>query len=58
MRAALSLVVVTATACAVSGMPFLNVSAPEGYLKGIDVSVYQGNINWADVKTSGISFAM
>ena len=50
--------VLAAAASAVSAMPFLNVTAPEGYLKGIDVSVYQGNINWADVKTSGISFAM
>jgi GH25 family lysozyme M1 (1,4-beta-N-acetylmuramidase) len=27
-------------------------------IRGIDVSKYQGNINWTDVKNSGIKFAM
>ena len=27
-------------------------------VKGIDVSHWQGNINWAKVKTSGIRFAI
>ena len=27
-------------------------------MKGIDVSVHQKNINWAQVKASGISFAI
>ncbi|MEG1569110.1 MAG: GH25 family lysozyme, partial [Oscillospiraceae bacterium] len=26
--------------------------------KGIDVSSWQGNINWADVKRDGVQFAM
>ena len=29
-----------------------------GYLKGIDVSYWQGNINWSKVKSSGIDFAI
>jgi GH25 family lysozyme M1 (1,4-beta-N-acetylmuramidase) len=33
-------------------------SASAAYLSGIDVSHYQGNIDWAAVKTTGISFAM
>ena len=27
-------------------------------VKGIDVSVYQGNIDWAKVKSSGIGFTI
>jgi len=30
----------------------------QNYLKGVDVSHYQGNIDWKAVKGSGISFAM
>ena len=33
------------------------VGKPLGPSKGIDVSVFQGNINWAKVKKAGISFA-
>lgn len=29
-----------------------------GTLKGIDVSVWQGNINWAEVKRAGVDFAI
>uniref|UniRef100_A0A7S1AKY3 Lysozyme n=1 Tax=Noctiluca scintillans TaxID=2966 RepID=A0A7S1AKY3_NOCSC len=35
-----------------------NVSLPETHLRGIDVSHYQGTINWNSVKSSGVSFAM
>jgi lysozyme len=36
-------------------------AAPEvayGYLNGVDVSSYQGNVNWAAVKSAGITFAI
>jgi GH25 family lysozyme M1 (1,4-beta-N-acetylmuramidase) len=36
------------------------VTVPEvtaGYLNGIDVSSYQGNVNWSAVRNSGITFA-
>jgi lysozyme len=36
-------------------------AAPEAayaYLNGIDVSSYQGNVNWAAVRSSGITFAI
>jgi hypothetical protein len=36
----------------------VNLTAPEGFLTGIDVSNYQGQIDWASVATTGISFAM
>lgn len=37
------------------------VTVPEvaaGYLNGIDVSSYQGNVNWAAVRRAGITFAV
>ena len=35
----------------------LNLNSTSSYLRGIDVSHYQGNINWSKVATSGIKFA-
>src|SRR5262249_9198422 len=35
-----------------------NVCAAGATVKGVDVSVYQGNIDWATVKASGIAFAI
>ena len=34
------------------------LSANAAYLRGIDVSNYQGHVDWAAVKASGISFAI
>ena len=34
----------------------LPINLPENYRIGIDISHYNQNINWADVKNSGISF--
>ncbi len=37
------------------------VTVPEvaaGYLNGVDVSSYQGNVNWSAVRSSGITFAI
>lgn len=34
------------------------ISSSNGLVKGIDVSKYQGNINWNQVKASGIEFAI
>ena len=41
-------------AVAIPGAPAQNPSNP----KGIDVSVYQGTINWTSVKNAGISYAI
>jgi hypothetical protein len=42
-------------ACVVFSVLAVGLAAP---LKGIDVSHYQGSINWKDVKNGGFSFAM
>ncbi len=34
------------------------ITVEKAYIKGIDVSKWQGNINWSDVKKDGIEFAM
>ena len=34
-----------------------HVTQPHAYLRGIDVSHYQGSVNWKSVAASGISFA-
>ena len=36
----------------------LEVCAAGAVVHGIDVSVYQGNIDWADVRDAGIDFAI
>jgi len=36
----------------------INGNKRYGYLKGIDVSYWQGSINWAKVKSSGVDFAI
>jgi lysozyme len=43
-----------------AGLLGWSIAAPEvaaAYLNGVDVSSYQGNVNWAAVKNAGISFA-
>lgn len=35
-----------------------NVSVEKAYIKGIDVSKWQGNIDWSKVKNDGVEFAM
>ena len=37
---------------------YMTYSGPEEYMAGIDVSVYQGEIDWRAVKDSGIDFVM
>ncbi|MCU6747763.1 GH25 family lysozyme [Faecalicatena acetigenes] len=37
---------------------FMQVASDGNLFKGIDVSSYQGNINWAKVKAEGVNFAM
>lgn len=37
---------------------YMNYYGPEDYLRGIDVSVYQGEIDWDEVKASGVDFVM
>jgi lysozyme len=37
---------------------FVTVPQASAYLNGIDVSSYQGNVNWAAVRNSGITFAV
>jgi GH25 family lysozyme M1 (1,4-beta-N-acetylmuramidase) len=36
---------------------FAEHTAAQPYLPGIDVSNYQGNVNWSSVKNAGIKFA-
>lgn len=35
-----------------------NVTVEKAYIKGIDVSKWQGNIDWSKVKNDGVEFAM
>jgi lysozyme len=43
--------------CVASGSAALSVCAKGSTLKGVDVSVYQGTVSWAQVKSSGKTFA-
>jgi lysozyme len=43
--------------CVSKGSEALSVCAKGATLKGVDVSVYQGTVNWSQVKSSGRAFA-
>lgn len=37
---------------------YMTYSGPENYIAGVDVSVYQGDIDWEAVRSAGFEFAM
>lgn len=50
--------VAAAGALACGGLPRLNRPSPEDYpVRGVDVSVYQGEIHWQTLAEQGVSFA-
>ena len=58
LAAALLLAAVTACFFIFGGIPRLNAPSTERYpVRGVDVSVYQGQIDWNTLAEQGISFA-
>ena len=58
LRKVLSIFLIVAMLSGSVGMIALNTAAYSYLAYGIDVSSWQGNINWTQVKASGIDFAI